>query len=87
MIKNYGTKNGVPNIPNPPPIPEQKKVAAPGDVQLSRYLLKEMQTFGSMEQIKLAISERLSAAEKAGYRYVDRIPANQTESIMIFEKQ
>jgi hypothetical protein len=64
MIKNYGTKTGIPNIPISPAPPRPKNVS-PGDVQLSRYLLKEIQCSGTVEQVKLAISERLSAAEKA----------------------
>ena len=67
----------------------QTVAAVAGDVisgQESRYILKPVTTNGPLAVVMFAIAERLTVAEKAGYRYIDRIPASSTESIMIFEK-
>ena len=58
----------------------------PGDIVMPEYLLKDILTYGTADRIKLAIAEKLSEAAKEGYRYIDRIPANSTESIMVFIK-
>ena len=67
----------------------QQLGAVAGDVisgQESRYILKPVTTNGPLAVVMFAIAERLSVAEKAGYRYIDRIPASSTESVMIFER-
>jgi hypothetical protein len=90
MIKQRQNQplNNVVNFQQQPP-KVQPPAARPGDlatVTASNYILKPVNTNGPLEVVMFAIAERLACAEKAGYRYIDRIPANNTESIMIFEK-
>jgi hypothetical protein len=72
-----------------PPVtaPVESKIQTPDDVVIGegRYVLKTLQTSGTVDSVKTALAAKLSEAEKAGYRYVDRIPANQTESVLVFE--
>ena len=50
-----------------------------------RYILKTLQTAGPAARTEMALAALLGEAAKSGYRYIDRIPANQTENILIFE--
>ena len=67
----------------------QTVAAIAGDVlagQTSRYILKAVTTCGPLAVVMFAVAERLSIAEKAGYRFVTTIPANSGEVVMIFER-
>ena len=67
----------------------QTVAAVAGDVisgHESRYILKPVTTNGPLAVIMFAIAERLSVAEKAGYRFVTTIPANSGEVVMVFER-
>jgi hypothetical protein len=87
MIKQANRQPQVTNITNiVQTSPEKKTNQKPGDVISDRYILKELSPCGSLEAFKLSIASKLNEAEKAGYRFVDRIPVNQTESILIFER-
>jgi hypothetical protein len=91
MIKHaHGQKQPAENIVN---FKQHSKIqstaAIAGDVisgESSRYILKPVTICGPLEVVMFAIAERLSAAEKSGYKYIDRIPSSSTESIMIFER-
>lgn len=76
--------------PNQPPRNLESKgddhLMFPGDIIVADYILKEISTCGTMENFAITLAEKLSQAAKSGYKYVDRIPANSTESIMIFTK-
>lgn len=50
------------------------------------YLLKPLQHCGTLDSVASSIAKRLAKARKGGYRYIDRIPANAQESVLIFEK-
>lgn len=67
----------------------QQLGAVAGDVvsgQESRYILKPVTTCGPLTVVLFGIAERLSTAEKAGYRFIQTIPANSGEAVMVFEK-
>jgi len=88
MIKQNYHKNQQPaaNVVN---FQKPQQAAVAGDVvagETSRYILKPVTISGPLPVVLFSLAERLTVAEKAGYRYIDRIPASSTESIMIFEK-
>jgi len=67
----------------------QTVAAVAGDVvagQSSRYILKPVDTRGPMPVVLAAIARRLSESEQGGYRYVNQIPANSGEAVMVFER-
>lgn len=50
------------------------------------YLLKPLSHCGTLDSVSSSIAKRLATARKLGYKYLDRIPANTQESVLIFTK-
>ena len=88
MIKQAHSQKPA-NVVNFQKTATQTVAAVAGDVvsgTTSKYLLKPVTTCGPLAVTMFGIAERLSIAEKSGYRFVTTIPANSGEVVMIFEK-
>jgi hypothetical protein len=57
-----------------------------GDVVADIYTVKEICTCDTAARVSLSIANKLNEASRAGYRYVDRVQANASESVLIFIK-
>ena len=89
MIKQNYHKNQQAPAANVVNFQKPQQAAVAGDVvsgETSRYLLKPVDTRGPMPVVLAAIARRLSESEQGGYRYVNQIPANSGEAVMVFER-
>lgn len=58
----------------------------PGDVIVGNYVLKSFVSVGTVDQVKTTIAAKISEGILSGHKLIDRIPANHSESILVFER-